>query len=383
MPEAFKEKFNILTITKLADEIEKQYSSFKTAAFKKAALNSLDSLELKERSNQIMNALVTFMPKDFFEACTIVEKALAKPSLDETIQFESKDDGIAGWILMPVSDYVTLVCLQEAWQGNEKRYTRAFEILHACTQRFSAEFAIRPFIRDYPDETLRQLTKWAKDPNVHVRRLVSEGSRPYLPWGLRLHDVVKNPSLVLPLLEMLKNDESEYVRRSVANNLNDIAKDHPDLIAQIANEWWVEQSKTMTKLIKHACRTLLKNGHPDVLAIFGYPPALLSNIDLSVSNMSVVIGANQDITLTLESKHTKPQNLLIDYAVHHQKANGTLSPKVFKWTSFTLAPKQSKTLKKVHSFKPVTTRKYYAGAHKVEVLINGKSFGFVDFELMV
>lgn len=381
MPEAFKNNFNVSVINALGKHLalssRKHELEFDIERFVQMASHQLDTLELKARSNQIVSALTVHLPDDFSKAAIIIESALAPASDDESIQFKGHNKGLAGWMMMPITDYIALAALKE----NAESFTQGLDLLHACTQRFSAEFSIRPFLRDYTDKTLEVLTTWAQDDNVHVRRLVSEGSRPYLPWGIRLHVFAKDPTRILPLLEQLKDDPSEYVRRSVANNLNDIAKDHPNKVAQIASSWWDENNKERTKLIKHACRTLLKDGHPEALTLFGYPPAKLKHAILTLSKKSLKMGGEQEITLSIENKLDKAQKLLIDYAMYHQKANGKMSPKVFKWTSLTLAPNAKKTLTKKHSFKPITTRKYYLGQHQVEILVNGKAFALDDFEL--
>lgn len=381
MPEAFKNNFNLNVINDMSKYLAIASNAlgykFNDVDFVKMASHKLDTLELKARSNQISAALLKNMPQDFVQAAAIITRALAPASKTETIQFKSGNQGLAGWMMMPITDYVAHASLQP----NATFLNEGLKLLHACTQRFSAEFSIRPFLRDHTDKTLSVLHDWAGDDSVHVRRLVSEGTRPYLPWGLRLHVFAKDPSPILPLLEHLKNDASEYVRRSVANNLNDIAKDNPDLVVQIAHSWWDESNKARTKLIKHACRTLLKNGHPDALALFGYPPAKLDATSITVSSKSLKMGDEQFLTLKIENKLNSSQQLLVDYAMHHQKANGKMSLKVFKWTSLTLAPNTQKTLVKKHSFKAVTTRKYYAGKHKVEVLINGKTFASDEFDL--
>lgn len=381
MPEAFKNNFNADVINDtahyLAEASRKHDLAFDDESFTKQALYNLDTLELKARSNQIVKALIQNMPADFGQAAILIESALAPPSEDETIQFKANDKGLAGWMMMPITDYIAEASLRD----NAKYFTQGLGLLHACTQRFSAEFSIRPFLRDHTEKTLSELTTWATDKNVHVRRLVSEGSRPYLPWGLRLHVFAKDPTPILPLLTLLKDDSSEYVRRSVANNLNDIAKNHPDKVVQLVSAWWDESNKERTKLIKHACRTLLKDGHPQALALFGYPPAKLEIIKFSLSSKVVKMGAEQEVTFSIQNKQKYAQKLLIDYAMHHQKANGKMSPKVFKWTSLTLEPGAQTTITKKHSFKAVTTRKYYVGQHKVEVLVNGKAFAVDDFEL--
>lgn len=392
MPDAFKNNFNQAVIQHLGDHLAyhsnvqntKTESTFDLNRFLGLALKDLDKLELKERSNQIVEALYACMPHDLSEVNRLILASLATVGDDETIVFENTNkgpvdaanSGIAGWIMMPVSDYVTKVTLAEikdlSSQSEKARFAMGLALLKECTKRFSAEFAIRPFLRDYPMQTLSVLKRWASDDNVHVRRLASEGSRPLLPWGLRLGVFVDDPDKIIPLLKSLRDDESEYVRRSVANSLNDIAKHHPERVAELCTSWWQDDNKTRCKLLKHACRTLLKNGHSGALALFGYPPAELSSVSLSLDVTSLSIGDDLNLFLEVSVDAKVSQKLLIDYVVHHQKANGKMSPKVFKWTSIELPNTAKHTITKKHSFKPVTTRKYYCGEHKIEILINGK-----------
>lgn len=388
MPEAFKLRFNAPLVELMARHIKRasqrlspndSAKHFDAERFIDAATFGLDALELKARSNQIKDALLTHMPSDFILSARIISLALGPASKADNTAFESHPHGLSGWMMMPVTDYVT----QASLLHNKQYLAQAFDLIHACTQRFSAEFSIRPFLRDHTQETLLVFHQWAKDDNVHVRRLVSEGCRPYLPWGLRLHAFAQNPSLILPLLEILKDDPSLYVRRSVANNLNDIAKTHPELVASIAKSWWDAESLNRARLIKHACRTLLKNGDPQVLALFGYAPATQLKVTLTLKHKHVLMGTSQIIELWVSNDSCESQNLLVDYAMLHQKANGKMLPKMFKWTSLTIAAHSQITLSKKHSFKPVTTRKYYQGQHGVEIFINGEVFAKEAFELCV
>lgn len=378
MAELFKDKFTTQTIASLAQVLASHEPSFKRKAFIKIASANLHNLEMKARSNQITQALLVCMPHDFAKATQIIENALVADTVGESLNFEHADDCIAGWTIMPVVQYLAEAILLKP----DERFEAGMHCLKECTKRFSAEFAIRPLLQQLQNRTLALLNIWVNDNNLHVRRLVSEGSRPLLPWGLRLQAFVQNPHLILPLLEQLKDDESEYVRRSVANSLNDIAKHHPDLVADIAQMWWQENNTLRQKLVKHACRTLIKQGNVKVLTMLGYAPAKIKGLTLSLANAELNHGGEQLITLRLENDHHIPQKLLIDYVVHHQKANGTLSPKVFKWKSVILPVGSGAiTLNKKHSFKAVTTRKYYSGKHKISVLINGKAFAEQAFTL--
>ncbi len=258
---------------------------------------------------------------------------------------------------------------------------RALACLHALTQRFSAEFAIRPFIQRHPEATLRTLEMWVHDPSAHVRRLVSEGSRPRLPWGLRLQTLVVDPAPTLPLLRALQDDPSAYVRRSVANHLNDIAKDHPDLVASWVREHLADATPERLALLRHASRTLIKAGHGATLAAWGLGQSLRGKASLTLAASAVRIGETLGLQVRLVSTHSAPQPLVIDYAVHHVRANGERSPKVFKGWKLTLAPGEERDLAKQHSLRPVTTRRLYPGTHRLEVRVNGRTVAGADFAL--
>lgn len=211
---------------------------------------------------------------------------------------------------------------------------------------------------------------------------MSEGTRPRLPWGMRLQALVEDPSPTLPLLEALKDDPEEYVRRSVANHLNDIAKDHPGVVVEVARRWWSEGDETRRRLVRHALRSLVKQGHPGALAVLGFgAPSVV--VRWRADGVVVLGGAPLQLEAVLRSTSKKKQRLLVDFALHHQKANGKTSPKVFKWTERELAPGETVTLTKAHAMRPVTTRRYYPGLHAAELMVNGRSMGMVAFQLRV
>lgn len=221
----------------------------------------------------------------------------------------------------------------------------------------------------------------SRNPSAHVRRLASEGGRPRLPWGMRLHALVADPSPTLPLLRALQDDSSDYVRRSVANHLNDIAKDHPDLVAAWVHEHLPGASRERRALLKHASRTLIKAGHAPTMALWGAAAPLIGSAKLALSPKRIAVGDSVALRLTLRSASAQAQALLIDYAVHHIKANGGTSAKVFKGWTLTLAPGESRTLEKSHSMHAITTRRYHAGKHVVDVRINGQVVAEAAFSL--
>jgi 3-methyladenine DNA glycosylase AlkC len=339
---------------------------FDPRAFERLALKGLEALELKARTMHIADALEATLPPTFSQACDLIESALAPPVPVAGVASSASrpDAGLAGWIVWPLGEFVARRGMDEP--------ERALKALHALTQRLTAEFSIRPFIVRHPKLVLSTLQRWTKDPSEHVRRLCSEGSRPRLPWGLRLQSLVADPSPTLPILRALQDDPSDYVRRSVANHVNDIAKDHPDVVVA-----WVEQhlpsaSDARRALLSHASRTLIKDGHAKMLTLWGAGAAFKGEVTLRVSPRKLNVGDQTQLTLTLKSTAKQAQKLLIDYAVHHVKADGSTRPKVFKGWKVALAAHEERTLTKTHSFKPVTTRDYHAGKHALDVMVNGQ-----------
>jgi 3-methyladenine DNA glycosylase AlkC len=290
-----------------------------------------------------------------------------------------------------LSGWLSLVCCEYVAIHQQLSLDQGLEYLQKMTQFFSAEFAIRHFIIKQPVETLAILHTWLEHESHHVRRLVSEGTRPRLPWGMRLSIFIDQPERVMPLLVALRDDEEEYVRRSVANHLNDIAKDHPQLIIETAQHWLAEeelallsivQRKQRVKLIRHACRTLFKKGEPEVMALFGYQPADDVKCSLSSDQLRVPFSGNFEFEMLLE-KNTATDNLLmVDYVMHFQKANGKQAPKVFKWLDRSFTDKSKEAVSKKHSFKKISTRKYYPGIHRLEVMVNGIKKAQIEFELL-
>jgi 3-methyladenine DNA glycosylase AlkC len=287
----------------------------------------------------------------------------------------ARDDGLAGWAVWPLTEYVA--------RHGQADAPRALQALHAMTQRFTAEWAIRPFILTEPALSFDTLQRWSSDTSPHVRRLVSEGSRPRLPWGMVLKPLVDDPSPTLPLLRRLMDDASPYVRRSVANHLNDIAKDHPYLIEAWLQEHLPSATPARLALLRHASRTLVKKGHAGVLKAFGVGDRFKGEASVALSTRRARVGDSLQLALTLGSTARKPQRLAIDYAVHHVKANGDTSPKVFKGWMVELAAGELREFRKQHSLRPITTRVYYPGTHRVEVLVNGAPVAEASFELRV
>lgn len=372
MPEPFKNFFNENIIAGMGEHFLKAWPGFDRNGFFQAATDKLASLELKARSDQITRAMCVYLPNDFAHAGEIILASLSPADGSDLPNTPVNARGISGWAVMPMTHYVGLRGLEH--------FSLSMILLKEMTSRFSSEFGIRFFLIEKPEETLQILMNWAEDESEHVRRLVSEGSRPRLPWAMRLPGLIKNPVPLLPLLEKLKDDSSEYVRRSVANNLNDIAKDHPDVVIEIARQWFPDASLGRQRLVRHACRTLIKQGDQKILQILGYEKPVLK-CQLRLLTPKVLLGTFLQFEITLTSTTNKAQALIIDYVIHHQKANGLHSPKVFKWKTITLQSNQCHYARKKHAIKKITTRVYYPGLHRLEIAINGLRFDSSEFEL--
>ena len=365
-----KDGLDVSALKRLARNLHRAHARFPHKAFVRDASQGLANLELKERVQHVIAVLAIHLPDDFERAVNILLKAAQDWDRGDP------DDPLRGFAAWPVIDYVAVYGLQQP--------EIALPALRQLTGLFSAEFAIRPFITTYPKQTLKTLKEWTDDPDEHVRRLVSEGTRPKLPWASRLPEFERNPKPVLTLLEKLKDDPSEYVRRSVANNLNDIAKDHSDLVIEVCRRWLRKPTPQREWIVRHATRTLVKAGHPGVWELLGYATTPQVQFErLQVQQQTFQLGDDLVFTGMLQSKANQSQRLVVDYAIHHMKANGQTKPKVFKLTTLSLAPGEQVKISKRHPFRQITTRQYYAGKHTVEVLVNGQSLAECHFQLKV
>jgi 3-methyladenine DNA glycosylase AlkC len=275
--------------------------------------------------------------------------------------------GLTG-IVFP--DYVEVYGL-EFW--NE-----SIEALEYFTQFSTSEFAVRPFVMKNQSLMIKQFLKWSKHQNEHVRRLASEGSRPRLPWGIALSSLKKDPSPIFPILENLKEDPSLYVRKSVANNLNDISKDHPELVLEIAQKWYGDNNDT-NWIIKRGIRTLMKKGDQQALKLFGFGtnPKLIVE-ELAVTD-NLTIGDTLSFSFQFISLDEKLTKIRVEYALDFVKANGKHSTKVFKIAENVINPGEKRVYTKKHSFKDLTTRKHYPGKHKISIVVNGEIKASEDF----
>lgn len=364
---AFKYMINQDLVNRIYRHVAVHYDQFDKKAFFKVT-KRLNDLELKDRVKLVSKALKQVLPNSYSEGLKIIVQATKFPA--------PKVQELKGFDLWPFTDFVQTYGLDH--------FEESLQALHFLTSKFTAEFAIRSFLVHHTEETLQVLKGWAGDPDVHVRRLVSEGSRPRLPWGEQLKTFIADPRPTIRLLELLKYDQQMYVRKSVANHLNDISKDHPELAVQTLRKWLKEAPvKHQDKLLwiaRHALRTLIKKGHPEALALLGYK----KDITLKVKNLKLkkeVISVGEYLEFSFALISEKDAELMIDYIIHYQKSRGGSSPKVFKLAKKSVLKKQSLKIERRHSFKVVTTRVLYDGDHHLELFINGIKFKKLKFQL--
>lgn len=317
--------------------------------------DGFEDKELKARMRHTAVVLHHFMPKDFSKAVTALQ------SIIENLRKASfGEDGLA---CMFLPDYIEVYGLDN--------YEDAIKALEYVTQFTSCEFAVRPFLLKYEDKMLEQMLAWSLHDNYKVRRFASEGARPRLPWAMAIPSLKKDPSRLLPILENLKNDPSDFVRRSVANNINDIAKDHPDVVLSIAKKW-KGFSKETDAIVKHGSRTLLKQGHTEILKIFGLDAAAIAFDNFEVLTPQVKMGDSVEFTFAIQNTATEPQTVRLEYGLYYMKAKGHLAKKVFKISERIYQPDEKAVIVRKQSFRAITTRVFHAGAHKVSIIINGE-----------
>lgn len=348
MPEPLKNAIDPSFIGSLSSALKKQDSRFDAAGFEKAVFNKdWKSKELKQRIRHVTNCLNEFLPYPY------------RKQLQLLLNIAGNFRGL-GSLVFP--DFVEVYGLEDI--------DASLDALEKLTQYSSGEFAIRPFIGKSQEKVMKRMKQWAQHPNEHVRRLSSEGCRPRLPWASPLPGFKKNPQPVLEILDLLKNDPSEYVRRSVANNLNDIAKDNPLQVLKTAKRWHGKSAET-DKLVKHACRTLLKQGHPVALGIFGFSKDIRASVKkLSVEKPKIRIGDSLQFSFEIHNEAKQAQSIRLEYVVYFVKSNGKHSKKVFQLSTRSFSPGAT-AIKKSHRFTDFTTRKHYPGEHHLAVAVNG------------
>ena len=359
MSTALKDLYNKKFIRTLSNALTDVHTDFNPDKFTKLVFNrDWKNKELKQRMRHIACSLNACLPENYKDTLAILKPVSAQFSGIECLIFP---------------DYVEVYGL--------KHYRASITALEHFTKFSSSELAVRPFIIEYGDKMMAQMERWASSKNHHIRRLASEGCRPRLPWAMALPEFKKNPAPVLQLIEKLKSDDSEYVRRSVANNLNDISKDHPQITFATAKQW-KGQSADTDKLIKHACRTLLKAGDKKTMRLFGYRNT--DHIQLQQCKLSkhVSMGGDLEFEFILSSTAKRGLGKLrIEYAIDFVRANKSRNRKVFRLSDGNYTD-QTRQVNKKHSFRKITTRRYYSGRHNLCIIVNGVVLQECEFMLV-
>ena len=374
---AFKDHIDAALVARLADAFARVSPAFPVDRFTDAALDGIAPLELKARVTHVATALGAALPQHFADAARIVDGVLALPPDDD-----GHPGGLTGWDGWPVAEWVGL-----AGRGDP---TVALDLLSRVTRLASGEFAIRGFIDDDPATVLALLGTWLDHDDEHVRRLVTEGTRPKLPWAPKLAVAAGDPGYAVALLDRVVDDDSEYVRRSVSNHLNDLCRLSPELALEVATRWTEqgraaggETERRIDWVVRRGIRTLVKAGNPSAMRLLGHEPDLDVAAELQVLTPVVTFGGQAEWCCTIESRETVTHRAVLDYAIHWVRANGTTGRKVNKWTTVDLTPGVPLVLERRHRIVPITTRTYYAGVHLIEVQLNGAVVATGEFALEV
>jgi 3-methyladenine DNA glycosylase AlkC len=360
---AFKDEVGPTLARSLASELRRAWPSFGTQSFTSGLPGALEPLELLARVDLLADRLVRVLPESFPDAAAVLWRALESPTF-------------TGWMTLPCGTFV-------AQRGIDEPEI-ALPLLAGLTPRWSSEGPIRPFIEQHPDLTYEHLRRWCRSDDEHVRRLVSEGTRPRLPWAPLLRGLVADPSPNLPLLDALVDDPSSYVRRSVANHLNDITKDHPELALDLAAQW-VARGDGAAWVVRHGLRSLVKRGDARALELLGVDTAsTFELVDLTLDRERIAIGDAVAFTFTvaLAPGSGGPSDAIIDYRIHYAGARGTKAPKVFKLTRRTLDPGRPVTISRRHRFEHVSIRRIHPGRHTIDIQVNGAVLGSASVDVV-
>ncbi|MDC6130217.1 DNA alkylation repair protein [Burkholderia gladioli] len=336
--------------------------SFDTRRFLAVALDGLDELSLMarvRRASLAIEAGAQALPGGYDTVLTLL--AEAAPHLG------------GGFLSLVAPDYVG--------QFGRHDFDRSMAALAFFTRFGSSEFGVREFLRDDPRRALATLRDWSRHEDQAVRRLASEGSRPRLPWSFRLREIEADPALAAPILDNLRADPSDYVRRSVANHLNDVTKLHPDWVLERAAAWGVDDAGTRW-IVRHALRTLVKRGDARALALLGASGAArIEAVPFAVTPARIELGETVTLAAELVSTAQDVQRLVVDYRIGYVKKNGSTAHKVFKLRELTLAPGQRIDIVRSQRIRDFTTRTHYAGRHGVELIVNGAVVAQAHFDL--
>ncbi len=359
MPEPLKHRLAGAEVDVIADRVQLVYPSFDRSRFV-SITSEMEALELKDRIAAVADRLHETLPASYPEAVSILVQAV-----------EGGMEGFAAW---PLCTFVE--------RHGVDHPTESLAAMESLTRAWSCEFAVRPFLDQHLNQTMAAVDRWVDSDDADVRRLASEGTRPRLPWGPRVQALSDDPQIGLGVLERLRHDPSEMVRRSVANHLNDIAKDHPDLVVETLGRW-AGEGTVDERMISHALRSLVKQGHPGALGVLGFTTdAQVDVVAFEVSPGSVRLGDIIELRAVLKSTADQVQRLVIDFVIHHPTARGSLSTKVFKWTTVELEAGAEQMLTKRRRIETASTRKYTAGIHSIELQVAGAVLATASFDLL-
>ncbi|MBV1860288.1 MAG: hypothetical protein KUG77_17875 [Nannocystaceae bacterium] len=363
---AFKDWFDKPAAKALAEQMHGAWSGFDTAAFVRSATKGLRALEFSGRVQQFSDALAAGLPEDIPKALGIVTDSFPRIMPDA-------DSVTDGWLQWPVGQFIA--------DHGVPHFEASMQAMIELTQRFSSEFAVRPFVDQRPDETFARLQSLTSHESQHVRRWCSEGVRPRLPWGKVLKGLVADPGPLWPILDALQGDAERYVQRSVANTLGDVAKDHPEAAVQWAKACVKRGGEDGLWIAKHGLRGPIKAGHAGALAAVGFLPPKKVTASLRASPKTVHVGESVELHAELSTTHTRQQRLLVDYIVHYVRKAKSGGGKTFKWKTVELPARASAELSKRHSMKTTTIRALYPGRHRVELLVGGEVLAETAFTL--
>lgn len=359
-----------------------------------ASADELDALSLRERSDLVSASLIADLAASAAPSAASASASAtagAGAATDYTTAARTfrallAESSFRGWTVWPVSETVTTLALADA---TADAFDDGMALLAELTPRLTAEFAIRRFLEADLDRALDIVQAWTGSPDEHVRRLASEGTRSYLPWAIRVRALLRSPRSTIPVLDALVHDDSEYVRRSVANHLNDLSREHADVVVEVAGRWLADPGADATtavntrSLVRHALRTLVKRADPGALSLLGFEPVRVEVSDLLFTERTVILPGELEFSFTVANLGDAPARLAIDFAVAYVKSNGGLAEKVFKLSTVELAAGERTTVRKRHGFRQMTTRVHYAGTHGIEVQINGERHARAEFEVVL
>lgn len=327
----------------------------------------LDPLNLRARSDLVSRRLLDDLPTRYESAAAIIRSALQDPSF-------------AGWAIWPVTEAVATLAITA---GRPDAFDDGLTLLSELTPRLTAEFAIRRFLEADLTRTLSIAQAWTRHPDASVRRLASEGTRPRLPWAIRVRGILEAPGCTTAILDALHEDSSEYVRRSVSNHLNDISHDSPDVALALAARWLQTPGPNTHATVRRGLRTLVKAADSSALSLMGFTPAPLKVSELILTDTQVIAPGSIDFAFTVTNEGAAPAQVAVDYVVHFLRHSGGYTEKVFKLTTRTIPPGGVVRLRKSHSFRPLTTRAHYAGTHALQVQVNGLRSERAEFSLAI